>query len=62
METTEWENYGTESGNPQVRQLHGAQRLRGVGRERHLRLAARLLATAKATFSSHYKDDEARRC
>ena len=28
---TEWENYGTESGNPQVRQLHGAQRLRSFG-------------------------------
>ena len=34
--------YGTESGNPQVRELHGAQRLRSLGRERHVRLARRL--------------------
>ena len=41
IETTEWERYGTESGNPKC-QLHGAQRLRGQRGQRHVRLARRL--------------------
>src|SRR5262249_52441582 len=44
---------------PQVRQLHGAQRIRSLGGQRHLRLAVRILGHRARTFSTTYKDDEA---
>ncbi len=59
MRETEWNKYGTESRQSQVRQLHGAQRIRGVCGTRYLRFAERLPGTVRATFSTRYKDDEA---
>ena len=37
METTEWANYGTESGQSQVRELHGAQWIRSIRSGLHVR-------------------------
>ncbi len=42
MAATEWEQYGAEIGQSEVRQLHGAQRLRGDRGQRHVRLGAGL--------------------
>ena len=42
MDTTEWAELRHRIRQSEVRQLHGAQRLRSLGGERHVRLAARL--------------------
>ena len=31
LDSVEWEKYGAKSGEPKVRQLHGALRTRGLG-------------------------------
>ena len=55
----EWENYGDRERQPEVRELHGAQRLRGQRRERHVGSLKGLLETAKAIFFDSYRDDGA---
>ncbi len=45
MQATAWHKYGTESGNPEVRELHGAQRLRSFRGEPYVQLAARIFGT-----------------
>ena len=40
MRDTEWEHYGTESGQSEVRELHGALRIRSDRRERYVWIVA----------------------
>src|SRR6201999_441236 len=59
METTEWANYGTESGNPQCANcmVHSGYEASGVNYT--FGSIKGLLQTAKAIFFSKYEDDGA---
>jgi len=59
LETTEWQNYGTESGNPKCANcmVHSGYEASAVD---HTFSGLRgLLATIKATFSGNYADSDA---
>jgi len=59
METTEWANYGTESGNPQCANcmVHSGYEASGV--DYTFSSVKGMLAMAKAMLWSKYEDDEA---
>lgn len=61
METTAWAEYGTESGNPKCANcmVHSGYEASAV--DHTFSSLGGLIATAKATFSSAYKDDDALR-
>jgi hopanoid biosynthesis associated radical SAM protein HpnH len=61
METTEWANYGTESGNPQCANcmVHSGYEASGV--DYTFSSLGGMLAMAKAMLFSKYEDDEALR-
>ena len=55
---TNWDNYGTQSGNPQVRELHGAQRIRGQRRERNIRIAEGIAGDCARNAFNRYDDPD----
>ena len=59
IDTVEWSNYGTESGNPRCANcmVHSGYEASGVNYT--FGSFKGLMATAKAFFSSDYKDDDA---
>src|SRR4051795_4409139 len=61
MRETEWQNYGTESGNPKCANcmVHSGYEASAV--DHTFNSLRGLWATAKATFSSTYKDEDALR-
>jgi hopanoid biosynthesis associated radical SAM protein HpnH len=61
MESTAWSEYGTESGNPKCANcmVHSGYEASAV--DHTFASLGGLIATAKATFSSFYKDDDALR-
>ena len=61
METTAWAEYGTESGNPKCANcmVHSGYEASAV--DHTFASLGGLIATAKATFSSTYKDEDALR-
>src|SRR6202790_5011815 len=61
LDTTEWSNYGTESGNPKCANcmVHSGYEASAV--DYTFGGLRGLLATVRATFSSNYRDDEALR-
>ena len=58
---TEWEQYGTEIGQSALRQLHGAQRLRGPAVNDTFGSLGGFVATVKGTLFHRYRDEGALR-
>ncbi len=60
LDSTEWQNYGTESGNPEVRQLHGAQRLRSQRGGSHVQRTCAGCGRRSSRFlAGNYEDPDA---